>query len=124
LALVSLCAALAACGPDIDPAEARLCRLTLPALDNAGARLAIDRTAPGPFRHSLRIDYRAMREGELTRIRHVICRFSAERNARGQRELVGLATEFGPMADASFYLLRRFYLDRTDPPPVDPAPQG
>jgi branched-chain amino acid transport system permease protein len=113
-----------ACSPMIDPAEARLCRLTLPALNDAGSRLVVDRTAPGPFRDSIRIDYRAIREAELTQVRFVVCRFGPERDGRGMRALTGLATEFGPMADASLHLMRRFYLDRTDPPPVDPAPQG
>ncbi len=121
LTLACLSALLAACGSTTDADEMRACRLALPALDNQGARIILDRTAPGPFRHSLRIDYRSVREGEPTRIRHVICRFSDARNARGRRELVGIATEFGPMADASFYLLRRFYLDTPDAERGDPA---
>ncbi len=96
----------------------------MPALIDEGSRIAIQRTAPGPFAQSLRIDYHEIRPGLPTRIRFVICRFASERTARGGRELTGLATEFGPMADASFYLLKRFYLEARDAPPVDPAPPG
>ncbi len=60
--------------------------------------------------------------GAQLRQRFVICRFSLERGARGARDLVGLATEHGPMADASFYFLKRFYLEAADAAPVDPAP--
>ncbi len=106
----------------IDAGETRLCRTALPALDNQGARLVIDQTRIGPFPNSIRIDYRAIRSDEPTRIRHVICVFSASRNTQGARELVGVATEFGPMAEASFFFLRRFYLESREGPPPDPAP--
>jgi branched-chain amino acid transport system permease protein len=131
-ALAAFAALLASCGAGIDADEARLCRQVLPALDNDNARLVVGETRVGPFPHSLRIDYRAVREppqaqaregaSELIRIRFVICRFSAERTAQGRRELTGIATEFGPMADASFYFLRRFYLEAPGAAPPDPAP--
>lgn len=122
LAAAILLLMLAGCalGPDAD--EARLCRTAIPALIAEGAGVTIVRTREGPFPNSLRIDYHEVKADEPTRIRFVICRFSADRNARGQRELTGLATEYGPMADASFYLLRRFYLESRDEPPRDPAP--
>lgn len=121
-AILVLFAAGCALGPDAE--EARLCRLTLPALIEAGSRIDIQRMREGPFPHSLRIDYHEIRTGEPTRIRFVICRFSNDRNAQGQREFTGLATEYGPMADASFYLLRRFYLEAREGQPADPAPQA
>lgn len=116
-----LLVSIAACGELIDAGEARTCRLTLPAI-NSGARLNVEQTKPGPYPFSIRIDYRAIRGPSDTRQRFAICRFSAERNARNQRELIGLATEFGPMADASFFFLKRFYLEAANAVPVDPAP--
>lgn len=121
-AILVLFAAGCALGPDAD--EARLCRLTLPALIEAGSRIDIQRMREGPFPNSLRIDYHEIRTDEPTRIRFVICRFSNDRNAQGKREFTGLATEYGPMADASFYLMRRFYLEARDGQPADPAPQA
>lgn len=118
LALFSGCAS----GPDAE--DARLCRLVLPALIEEGAWIRIQRTKEGPFPFSLRIDYHEIRSGEATRIRFVICRFSPQRNAHGKRDLTGLATEFGPMADASFYFLKRFWLEARDGALVDPAPPG
>lgn len=121
LAAAILLVLLAACGELIDADEARLCRMTLPALNDA-ARLDVQQTRPGPFPFSLRIDYRAIGADGAMQARFVICRYSSERGARGPRVLTGLATEFGPMADASFFFLKRFYLDVPDAGAVDPAP--
>ncbi len=105
---------LASCGEIVDAEEARLCRLALPALNQDGARLSVERTAPGPYPFSVRIDYRAISPEQEGRMRVAICRFSSTRDARGQRDLAGIATETGPMADASFYFLKRFYLEAPD----------
>jgi branched-subunit amino acid ABC-type transport system permease component len=121
LGIAILLVLLAACGDLVDADEARICRTTLPALNEA-ARLDIQQTRPGPFPFSLRIDYRAIRADGEMQARFVICRFSAERGARGQRDLTGMATEFGPMADASFFFLKRFYLDAPAAGAADPAP--
>lgn len=114
---------LIGCGSLIDAEEARICRLALPALNAEGVAIGIERVAPGPYPQSLRIDYRATEDG-AARMRFAICRFSAQRNLRGERELTGLATEAGPVADASFYFLKRFYLDAPEGGQVDPAPPG
>lgn len=121
LAAAILLVLMAACGELVDAGEARLCRLVLPAL-NDGARITVEQTRPGPFPASLRIDYRAIRSEGQAQQRFVICRFSLERGARNLRELTGLATETGPMADASLYFLKRFYLEAADALLVDPAP--
>jgi branched-chain amino acid transport system permease protein len=120
-AMAFIVLAIAACADGIEPDEARLCRLAVPAL-NDGAALALDVARKGPFPLSIRIDYRVIADGRPDQARFVICRFAAARNAQGRRDLVGLATEHGPMADASFYFLRRFYLQATGAAPVDPAP--
>ena len=122
LAVAILVFFLVACGEVIDAEEARLCRLSLPALNQDDVRLSIERTMPGPYPFSLRIDYRAVSSEQDARMRFVICRFSPTRDARGQRELSGIATEFGPMADASFYFLKRFYLGSADGAAVKGAP--
>jgi branched-subunit amino acid ABC-type transport system permease component len=94
--------------------------MALPALNGENVRIVVERTARGPFADSLRIDYRAVEADGSIRLRHVICRFDATMNAQGARPLTGLATEFGPMADASFYFMRRFWLEGGNA--VDPAP--
>lgn len=121
LAAAILLVLMAACGELVDAGEARLCRLTLPALNDT-ARISVEQTRPGPYPASLRIDYRAIRSEGQAQQRFVICRFSAERGARGLRDLTGLASEMGPMADASFYFLKRFYLEAAAAAPVDPSP--
>ncbi len=118
-----LAALLSSCGELIDAGEARTCRQVLPALDNQGARITIEQTRPGPFPNSIRIDYRATQaDAGPIRARHAICVFSAARNAQGSRELIGVATEYGPMAEASFFFLRRYFLEGREGPPPDPAP--
>jgi branched-subunit amino acid ABC-type transport system permease component len=121
LAAAILLVLLAACGELIDADEARLCRMTLPAINDT-ARLDIQQTRPGPYPFSLRINYRAIGADGAMQARFVICRFSADRGARSQRDLTGLATEFGPMADASFFFLKRFYLDAPAAGAADRAP--
>lgn len=111
-----------ALGPDAD--DSRLCRLVLPALVDEGARVSVQRVREGPFRFSLRIDYHEIKPETPTKIRFVICRFSPDRNARGARDLTALATEYGPMADASFFFLKRFWLEARDGAPADPSPVG
>jgi hypothetical protein len=113
---------LGACQSAIDRDAARLCRMTLPALNGEGTRIAIERTVRGPFPDAIRIDYRAIAADGTIRMRYVICRFDPAATGQGARSMTGLATEFGPMADASFYFLRRFWLEGGQA--VDPDPQG
>jgi branched-subunit amino acid ABC-type transport system permease component len=113
---------MAACSPSADPDELRLCRLTLPALNEQGTRIVLLRAGAGPGRRDIRIDYRIETPDGNARQRFVVCRFAPLQTGAERGTLVGIATERGPMADASFHFLRRYYL--TDPSAQlnDPGP--
>ncbi len=122
--LALLMAALSGCGDDFDTDQARLCRQAIPPLNQDGARIEIERTATGPFRRALRIYYLVQIGNGIARQRSVDCLFGARENGLGRPQLIGIASDGRPLPDASFYFLRRFYLeDRGDPPP-DPAVGG
>ena len=116
-----LAPALAGCIASVDGEQARICRATLPALNSGATAIEVLRETPGTLPRSLRIEYR-IDEGARARKRSVTCLFAAEGLARSRADLVGLATEDGPVSEASFYLLRRFYLETPDGVANTPAP--
>ena len=115
-------AALSGCGLQIDAEQARVCRLALPALSSAGARIVVVRTSPGLEPKSLRIDYRVERESGPSLARHAVCRFAAAGLSANKAELIGLTTETGPIAGSTLYLLKRFYIQSPEGVAGDPGP--
>ncbi len=120
LALLAL-AGIAGCGVPIDAEQARICRTAIPALNPDFTDIRIGRIAPGPRPGSLRVDYLAEEPGRPARNRYVICLFAAAGLAGDKALITGLATEGGPLTDAAFYFLRRFYLEAPGEPPPDPG---
>lgn len=119
--LLGLCL-LSACQPDAD--QTRVCRSALPAL-NAGAQISVTRIQPGPVPRSLRVDYLAQTPDRPALERFAICVFAAEGLSPNKAELVGLATEGGPVSGASLYLLKRYYLGTAEGVANDPgSPRG
>lgn len=118
LALV-LSALLGAC-TSTDATQARLCRLVIPAL-NPEAAITVVRTMPGAQRNVIRVDYTATLGQEPARGRFVLCLFGGAGLEQAKGELVGVATERGPLPEASFYFLKRFWLEARDGPPDDPG---
>lgn len=104
-----------------DPRVASLCRSIIPALNPEGARFTIATPRRGAFEDSVRIAYIAELDGGRVRAREVSCQFEPSANEAAPARLVGVATERGPLSDANFYFLRRFYLETADGPPRDPA---
>jgi branched-chain amino acid transport system permease protein len=98
-----------------------VCRLALPALNQEG-HVVVERTAPWLEAYSIRIDYRVEREGRPPVERYVVCRFAAEGLSANKADLVGLSTEAGPVAGATVYLLKRFYIDTPEGVAGDPGP--
>jgi branched-chain amino acid transport system permease protein len=117
--LTGLCF-LAACGLSIDAEQARVCRSALPAL-NPGAHLTVLRIQAGPTPQSLRVEYVAELPGRPALDRFAICQFAAEGLSPNKAELTGLATETGPLAGASLYLLKRYYLETPEGVAGDPG---
>jgi branched-chain amino acid transport system permease protein len=113
---------LAACGLSVDAEQGRVCRLALPALNQEGGHIVVERTAPWLEAYSIRIDYRVEREGRQPLERYVICRFAAEGLSANKADLVSLSTEAGPVAGPTVYLLKRFYIDSPEGVAGDPGP--
>lgn len=119
LSLIGL--VLAACGSRFDSDQIRVCRLAIPALNDRGARIVVEGNGSGPRADILRIVYRVERDDGPARLRTIDCIFAGEGSGARRGVLAGLASDGRPMPDASFYLLRRFYLDDKADPPVDPG---
>jgi len=112
---------LAGCGEGFDTDQTRLCRQAIPALNPPEARIAIERATAGPLPNTLRLFYRSQSGSGSTRRRSIDCLFAGEGGAIQRGALIGVASDGRPMSDASFYLLRRFYLENRAEPPPDPG---
>ncbi|MXQ11013.1 branched-chain amino acid ABC transporter permease [Microvirga makkahensis] len=111
---------LAACGLAIDADQARVCRSTLPAL-NAGATITVQRIQAGPAARSLTVLYSAQYPDRPPLDRYATCTFAAEGLSFKKAELVGLATEEGPVSGASLYLLKQYYMETPEGIAADPG---
>lgn len=121
LLLILLGLALAACGERFDTDQTRLCRQAIPPLNPPEARISIERSTTGPRPHSLRIIYKVESGAGPARTRIIDCLFAGEGIGAQRGALIGVASDGRPMNDASFYLLRRFYLENRQEPPADPG---
>ena len=126
LTSILLCLALASCGQRFDTDQRRACRLAIPALNASDSTIVIEGSGQGPRPGILRIVYRVERPDAQPRRRTIDCIFAGEGTGLQRGALAGLASDGRPMTDASFLLLRRFYLENKAEPPVDPeaAPVG
>jgi branched-chain amino acid transport system permease protein len=124
--LTGLLVSLAGCSTRIDAEQARICRTVIPALNPGHAGLSIGDSAPGHRPFSIRIGYRVTKQQDdaqvATRDRAIICLFRAGGLDHQKGELIGVATEEGPLSDGAFYFLKRFWLEDRQDPPLDPGP--
>lgn len=116
-----LCSLAAGCARSVDADQARVCRSTIPALEPAGSRVEVVSASPSGAPHEIRVDYEAFRGGPRLR-RFVLCRFAAEGLAGNKADLVGLSDADGPIAGATLYLLKHYYLDSSEGVAGDPGP--
>lgn len=121
LPTILLVLALASCGESFDTDQQRLCRQAIPALNAPGTPIRIERVEDGPRANLLRIVYIAGAETGPARRRSIDCLFAGEGQSLQRGALIGIANDGQPMSDASFYLLRRFYLENREEPPPDPG---
>lgn len=119
-AFLVACLSLAGCGRGLDAEQIRVCRSVLPAL-NPGGRVAVVGAEAGPLPRSLRLDYEVERTDRAPLRRHAVCVFAAEGLSPGKAELVGLATETGPLPGANLYFLKRYYLETPEGMAGDPG---
>jgi branched-chain amino acid transport system permease protein len=117
---ILLCLALAGCAR-FDTDQIRACRMAIPALNPPKATIVIEQTGTGPRADILRITYRSELPRRAPRRRTIDCIFAGEGTSLQRGALAGLASDGQPMTEASFLLLRRFYLEYKPEPPVDPG---
>ncbi len=111
---------LAGCSP-VDPDQARLCRITLPALHAGDAKLAINSVSTGSEPYTVVLRYRVTNE-EGRETKHLVqCRFSGGRFSRQRQELVALTVDGDRFGEARMHMLNRFWLQ--DPASALVAPQ-
>ena len=121
LLTILLVLGLASCGESFDTDQQRLCRQAIPALNAPGTPIAIERIEAGARANTLRVAYVAGPPGGPARRRSIDCLFAGEGQSLQRGALIGIASDGLPMSDASFYLLRRFYLENREEPPPDPG---
>lgn len=109
----SLVALVAGCQPRVDARAAEVCRSAIPALNPDGARIKVNHTGSGRQHDSIRVLYSVTARDTGTREREIVCLFEPD-GQDGRKRISGVATERGPLSDASFYFLRRFYIEQPD----------
>ncbi|CAH1671536.1 MULTISPECIES: branched-chain amino acid ABC transporter permease [unclassified Chelatococcus] len=119
---------VAACSRLVDADQERVCRAVLPAINLESEIVDVAAPLSGPLPNSLRIDYTAKDPAGRLRGRVLLCRFAGTGLAADKSLLIGIATERGPVSDANFYFLKRFYLDAPEEEKADiatarPVPQ-
>lgn len=120
LSALGLAGLLAGCGVGFDSDQTRLCRQAIPPVNPPDAKIAIERSMTGPRDDVLRLIYRSETASGARR-RAIDCLFDREGQGMQRGALIGIASDGQPMADASFYMLRRFYLENRAEPPPDPG---
>ncbi|HTR12900.1 MAG TPA: branched-chain amino acid ABC transporter permease [Roseiarcus sp.] len=115
--------ALAGCSPALETDQARLCRMSLPALFPA-ARIDIRAQHPDADGRGLSVAFTAQVEGEDPKPHVAQCRFRQRGRPRESRDLVALTLDSRPLSEARLYFLIRYWLATPEGQAADPAPLG
>lgn len=126
--VLAVAIALAGCGQRVDEAQARLCRMTLPALNPAGADIRITRLAAARDGPGIRIDYTMALTASAAsssrigpRRAFAVCRFDPVPFSPIEPRLAAIETQDGPVSGASVYLMQRFWLRSPEALAADPG---
>jgi branched-chain amino acid transport system permease protein len=124
LAAAPLAIALGGCSPFLETDQARLCRMALPALESAGARLTIDAQNENADGRGVEIAFHA-RAPDGADVAHIArCRFRAAGRPGRSSDLAGVEIDGEPLGEANRYFLDRFWLATPDARAADPSPLG
>jgi branched-chain amino acid transport system permease protein len=107
-----LLAVLALCGcARIDPDQARICRVALPALHPEGSPIAIVAVEPGAGPGAIVIRHETRRPPHPPQERIAECRFGGGAMSRGRLELEAVTLDGRPLPGATLHLLKRYWVD-------------
>ena len=124
LLILIAASALPGCSTLVETDQARLCRMTLPALAPPGANIAVLKQTAFPDGRGLRVDYRLSEVGAPPRTLFAECRFRLPGRPEHSDDLVGVTTDDGPLSDVRRAILIRYWLATPDARAADPAPLG
>ena len=123
--IVLLAAAmLVGCSPALETDQARLCRMTLPALMPEAARIAIVAQRPDADGRGLSVAFTARTPGEEPRDHLAACRFREPGRPNELRDLVSVTLDGRSVSEARLYVLIRYWLATPEGRAADPAPLG
>jgi branched-chain amino acid transport system permease protein len=115
---------LAGCSPALETDQARLCRMTLPALMPEAARIAIVAQRPDADGRGLSVAFTARTPGEEPRDHLAACRFREPGRPNESRDLVSVTLDGRSVSEARLYVLIRYWLATPEGRAADPAPLG
>jgi branched-chain amino acid transport system permease protein len=113
---------LSGCAPLLETDQARLCRITLPALEEANAKIQIVRQTPFADGRGVRIDYLAGAPGEQLAAHFAECSYVAPGRPRKSQDLISVVSDRGKLGDYQLSILIRFWLATSEARGADPLP--
>ena len=124
LVVLLAAAMLVGCSPALETDQARLCRMTLPALMPEAARIAIVAQRPDADGRGLSVAFTARTPGEEPRDHLAACRFREPGRPNESRDLVSVTLDGRSISEARLYVLIRYWLATPEGRAADPAPLG
>ena len=124
LAGTSALLALGGCSPNLETDQARLCRMALPALTQADARLTIVRQQESADGRGVEVDYFERDPGGAGAAHVTRCRFRTPGRPLHSADLTDIQIDGAHSSEASLYFLVRFWLATPEARAADPAPLG
>lgn len=120
--ILLLAAALGGCALLEDPAEARLCRSIIPALDPDAIAVKILTTQRLTQSRGIKLLYRVDASASEPQLRSLACSFQPNRTGPAEADhLLRVETDHGVLSPMRLYVLKRFWLERAGGA-ADPAP--
>jgi len=115
---------LSACEMPLETDQARLCRMTAPALAAPDAAVTIARQEEDPDGRGVGVDYIERAADAAPQTHHLQCRFLLPGRPRRSEELVQIARDGTPLGEVQRFFLQRFWLATPEGRAADPSPLG
>ena len=124
LLLILPCLLLAACNPQADSGQGRICRIILAAISPAEGQVHVLATyseAAG-VGAGVAVDYTLATPDQPGSRKTLHCRFDVAGGQPGNGRLAGVTNENIPLSETQMFFLQRFWLDTPDAAAADPEP--